>query len=87
MKLKKIEFQMDWVQLKSSQREDKCLLINNFEISSPNADLLIVHELGLGMTRGSMSNGRLYRSKYIPPDRVSTFKEEGLYNKNQIDLD
>ena len=78
---------MDWTQMKISQRDDKCLLKNNFEISSPNADLLIVHELGLGMARGSMSNGRLYRSKYIPPDRVSTFKEEGLDNKNLIDLD
>merc|ERR1711915_562239 len=78
---------MDWTQLKISQREDKCLLMNNFEFSSPSADLLIVHELGLGMARGSMSNGRLYRSKYIPPDRVSAFKEEVIDNKNQIDLD
>ena len=37
---------------------------------SGHDNCLIVSELGSGISRGSMDNGRLYQGKYIPPDRT-----------------
>ena len=76
--------------MKASKTADRNSLINPLGVSFQSEDLLIVHELGLGMERGSMSNGRLYRSKYTPPDRDYSFgkgKYEVLCSENQIDLD
>ena len=33
-------------------------------------DILVVSELGSGISRGCMNYGRLYQGKYIPPDRT-----------------
>jgi len=33
-------------------------------------DILVVSELGSGISRGSMNYGRLYQSRYIPPNRT-----------------
>ena len=76
--------------MRASNTVDKNFLINHLGVSFQSGDLLIVHELGLGMERGSMSNGRLYRSKYTPPDRDYSFgkgNHELLSSENQIDLD
>ena len=37
---------------------------------SGKSNCLIVRELGSGIYRGAMNYGRLYQSKYIPPDRT-----------------
>jgi len=59
-------------------------LLNN----SGYDDIILVSELGSGITRGSMNYGRLYLGKYIPPDRTDgvppSFKEE---NKDNIGED
>ena len=68
---------------------------------SGSADLLIVRELGSGISRGSMNYGRLYQGKYIPPHRtdgllpqsegeeicVEEDTEEAIKTSEDIDLD
>ena len=76
--------------MRASNTVDKNSLINHLGVSFQSGDLLIVHELGLGMLRGSMSNGRLSRSKYTPPERDYSFgngKYEELSSENQTELD
>ena len=76
--------------MKASNTVDKSSLINHLGVSFQSEDLFIVHELGLGMERGSISNGSLYRNKYTPPDRDYYFGKkiyEVLSSENQIDLD
>merc|ERR1712106_1162393 len=43
-------------------------------------DILVVNELGSGISRGCMNFGRLYQGKYIPPERtdglITEFEED-----------
>eukprot|EP00092_Neocalanus_flemingeri_P054488 GFUD01064168.1.p1 GENE.GFUD01064168.1~~GFUD01064168.1.p1 ORF type:complete len:463 (+),score=172.68 GFUD01064168.1:176-1390(+) len=38
--------------------------------TSGYCDFLVVSDLGLGISRGCMSLGRLYQGKYVPPERI-----------------
>jgi len=45
------------------------------------SNMLVVSELGQGMSRGSIGFGRLYQGKYVPPER-----KDGLYIEENKDL-
>ena len=55
-------------------------LLDTVHTGSGYADLLIVSELGLGISRGSMNYGRLYQGKYIPPHRT-----DGLLPQSEVE--
>jgi hypothetical protein len=43
---------------------------------SGHLDFVLISELGCGMNKGSMNYDRLYKGKYIPPERTDGIPEE-----------
>lgn len=70
---------------------------------SGHLDFLVVDQLGSGISRGCIHNGRLYQGKYVPPARVDGLlppskqqataetmeqgEETSVKNTEEIDLD